>query len=244
LRPSIVIISGAGSGLGLSLADRFVKRGDVVYGLTRTRRNWMRARARVGSNPHFRLVQVDVTSEPAVKRFFSRIRRRKEQITVLINNAGYSNRLCRLEKETLPEFQKNLTCNLLSVFLMCKHALPLFLKQKSGWIVNVSSMSGKRAVPLLGAYSASKFGVVALSQSLAKENPKVGFKCVAVCPGGMNTSMRAKLFGKKEAARQQSTDFVAEKIMEIIEGKLPVESGGDVVIRHGQVTAVSHPPSA
>jgi len=239
-----VIISGAGSGLGLSLADRFVKRGDVVYGLTRTRRNWKQARARVGSNPHFHLLQVDVTSERAVRKLFAQIRRQKEPIDVLINNAGYSNRLCRLEKETLSEFQKNLTSNLLSVFLMCKHALPLFLKQRSGWIVNISSMSGKRAVPLLGAYSASKFGVVALSQSLAKENPKAGFKCVTVCPGGMNTSMRAKLFGKEEAARQQSTDFVAEKIMEIVEERLPVESGGDVVIRHGQVTAVNPPPSA
>ncbi len=241
---SIVVISGTGSGLGLSLAKKFLERGDTVYGLTRTRRNWSRARRQASHDSQFHLFQVDVTSEPAVRRFFSTLQRRKIQIEVLINNAGYSNRLRRLEKETLVEFQRNLTNNLVSVFLMCKYATPFFLRQKSGWMINISSMSGKRAVPQLGAYSASKFGVVALSQSLAKENLDSGFKCITVCPGGMNTLMRAKLFGREEASRQQSADFVAEKILEIVEGRLPVETGGDIVIRHGKVTAVNPAPPA
>ena len=60
----------------------------------------------------------------------------------------------------------------------------------------------------------------------------------------MNTQLRTKLFGREDAERQQSTDFVADKIMEIIEGKIVVQSGGDIVIRHGRVTAINPAPEA
>ncbi len=238
------MITGAGSGLGLNLADKFLHQGDTVYGVTKTKRHWKEAKKRASSANGLLLRQVDVASEGAVKRFLSEVRKQSGRIDILINSAGYANRPTRLEKESLREFQKNLSANLVSTFLMCKHSLPLFQKQRKGWIVNIASMAGKRAVPRLAAYSASKFAVLALTQCLAKENEDAGFKCVTVCPGGMNTEMRAKLFGRDDALRQQGADFVADKILEIIEGKLAVESGGDVVIRHGKVTAVNPLPPA
>jgi NAD(P)-dependent dehydrogenase (short-subunit alcohol dehydrogenase family) len=240
----VVVITGAGAGLGLSLVRKFLAQGDTVYGATKTRRHWKEIRNECADSRRLRLFQLDVTREPAVKQFLSMVRRKAGRIDILINNAGYANRPARLERETLKEFQNHLSANLVAPFLVLKYALPLFQKQNSGWILNVASMAGKRAVPRLAAYSASKFGVLALTQCLAKENPDSGFKTVTVCPGGMNTEMRTKLFGREDAGRQQSPDFVAEKILEIIEGKLAVQSGGDVVIRHGQVTAVNPLPPA
>ena len=240
----IVVITGAAAGLGLSLAKQFLGEEDTVYGLTRTRRHWQSAREKVGRSVHFILLQADVRLESAVKKALAEIHRQAGRIDILINNAGYAGRLVKIEEETAEGFKKHFSGNLLATFLMCKYALPFFEKQRNGWIVNISSMAGKRAVPLLGSYSASKFGVVALSQAIAKENPDAGFRCITICPGGMNTTMRAGIFGKADAGRQQSTDFVAEKIVEIIDGKIEVESGGDVVIRHGRVTAVNPPPEA
>ena len=101
-------------------------------------------------------------------------------------------------------------------------------------------MAGQRAVPRLAVYSAAKFGVLALSQAVAKENANIDFKCLTVCPGGMNTEMRANLFGWEDASRQQSPAFVADTIYDIYRNKIKVESGGDIVIRHGKVTAI-HP---
>lgn len=240
-----VIITGASSGLGLSLAQRFSKRQDTVYGVSSSRRNWKEAKERVNSKELFFLSQVDATSETQVKGFISKIVKTRKSIDILINNAGYANRPVKTEEESLRELQKNISSNLITTFLMCKYVLPILKKQKKGWMINISSYAGKRAVPLLGAYSASKFGVVALTQSIAKENLELtGFKCVAVCPGGINTQMREKLFGREDARRQQNADFVADKILEIIEGRIAVPSGGDVVIRHGQVTAVNPPPEA
>jgi hypothetical protein len=60
----------------------------------------------------------------------------------------------------------------------------------------------------------------------------------------MNTAMRAKLFGVADAKRQQSPDFVAEIIMRVVQGKIVVPSGGDIIIRHGKVAAINDPPPA
>lgn len=238
-----VIVTGASSGLGLSLVRKFVNAGDIVFGITRTRRHWASARNAVPS-PHFHLHQADLSIEKEVKRVVKKVLRKAGRIDLLVNSAGYARQLIRTEDERLTEFQKHLRHNLISVFLTCKFAIPVFKKQNKGWIINVASYAGKRAVPLLGAYSASKFAVVALTQSMAKENPDAGFKCITVCPGGMNTEMRARLLGRSEARQQQSPDWVAEQIFQVVEGKIAVSSGGDVVIRHGRPAAVNPPPEA
>lgn len=240
----IVVITGASAGLGLSLAKKFLNSKDTVYGISRTRKNWPRAIKRIRKPRNFHLIQSDLRQEASAGRVLFRIFRKTRRIDILINSAGYANRPTRFEKESLSELRENLSSNLVSTFLMCKAALPIFKKQNRGWMINVSSMAGKRAVPFLAAYSASKFGVVALTQSIMKENPKSKFKCITVCPGGMNTKMRVKLFGAQDARHQQSPDFVADKIMEIIEGKIDVPSGGDIVIRHGAVTSINPPPPA
>ncbi len=240
----VVIITGASRGLGLCLAERFVKAGGVVFGTSLTRKSWESARKRISDRKKFRLFLLDITREAGVKRFISKIRRICGRIDVLINCAGYVGRLAPIEDESLREFEKNIAVNLTGPFLMCKYVLPVFRARKKGWMINISSMAGKRAVPRLGAYSAGKFGLVALTQAIAKENPGGQFKCITVCPGGMNTEMRVNLFGRKDAERQQTPEFVAEKIMEIIYGRIEMESGWDIVIRHGKVTAINPLPGA
>lgn len=239
----IVVITGASTGLGLELSERFVLEGDMVYGATLTRRHWSSARKSIVPPERFNLSQVDVCSEAQVRRFLSKVYQKTDRLDILINNAGYANRPTPLEKLDTKEFEKHFTANLLSVFLMCKYALPLFQKQRSGLIINIASYAGKRAVPSLAAYSASKFGVVALGQAIAKENSDSGFRCITVCPGGMNTKMRERLFGKEDAERQQSAGFVAEQIMKIITGEIEVASGSDVVVRHRQVSTVNLLPA-
>lgn len=240
----IVVITGAATGLGLSLAKQFLDHGDAVFGVTLTKRHWPKAKKLLSHRSRFFLDQADVTQESEVKHFVNSLQKRAGRIDILINNAGYAGRTARIEEETLEEFEKNITSNLTSTFLMCKYTVPIFRRQQSGWIINISSMAGKRAVPLLSAYSASKFGVVALSQAVAKENRFPKFRCITICPGGMNTVMRAKLFGEEDAKRQQSPDYVAEKILDILDETIEVESGGDVVIRYGAITAINPPPNA
>jgi NAD(P)-dependent dehydrogenase (short-subunit alcohol dehydrogenase family) len=127
---------------------------------------------------------------------------------------------------------------------MCKYAIPFMKKQARALIMNISSMAGTRAVPRLAAYSAAKFGVLALSQAVAKENAGTGLRCITVCPGGMNTEMRCELFGAEDAERQQAPGFVAGIIADIAAGKTKISSGGHIIIRHSKIAGIVPPPEA
>ncbi len=238
----VVVITGASSGLGLSLSKRFVQDDCFVFGVSKTKKNWKALNKTFAYSSRLTMLQVDVTSEREVKQFVTNVYKKMGRIDILINSAGYSNHPIKIDKLSLKEFQKNLSANLISVFLMCKHSIPIFRKQNQGLIINISSMAGKRAVPRLAAYSASKFGVLALSQSIAKENESFHLKCVSVCPGGMNTVMRTKLFGLEDAQKQQSSEFVADVIMKVVKNEIAVDSGGDIVVRHGKITAINPVP--
>jgi len=188
----VIIITGASSGLGLSLAKKFIQLGDIVYGVSKTKKRWKHAEQTVNDSGRFSLYEVDVTSESQVRSFISLVHKKAGRIQTLINSAGYAGRLANIQDLELEEFQKNVSGNLISSFLMCKYTIPILRKQKSGLIVNVSSMAGKRAVPRLGAYSASKFGVLALSQSIA--NTAFGGSMCTISTGNgiTSTTSRAK----------------------------------------------------
>lgn len=109
--------------------------------------------------------------------------------------------------------------------------------------MNVSSMAGVRAVPRIAGYSASKFGVLAMTEAIAKENPD-WLKAITICPGGMNTKMRSDLFGKEDASRQQTPAFVASKMMQILKDEIPVLSASHIVIRHSRITQIMVPPNS
>ena len=238
----IVVITGASRGLGLELAKKFIADGDKVFGISRTRKYWADAKKALPSGG-FKLFQADITKEKTVKAVLGRIKRTAKRIDILINNAGYCGPLAKVEDTSVKELEKNMTQNLVSSFLMCKFAIPFMKANGNSLIINISSMAGPRAVPRLFPYSAAKFGVLALSQAVAKETEGTGLKCITVCPGGINTKMRRDLFGAEDAAKQQGPDFVANVIDQVVNGKLEVLSGGHIIIRHGKISGI-FPPSA
>ena len=238
-----IVITGASRGLGLALAKQFIASGDKVFGISRTRKYWPAAKKSINSD-RFKLLSGDMTSEKTVKALLAGIKRRAGSIDILINNAGYWTPLANVENISLKEFREHFKQNLETAFLMCKYAIPEMKKQPRAFIINISSMAGVRAVPRLAPYSAAKSGVIALSQAIAKENAQTGLQCITVCPGGMNTDMRTGLFGVEDAARQQTPEFVADIIAQIVEGKISVLSGGHIIVRHSKITGIFPPPAA
>ncbi len=237
-----VLLTGASSGLGLEVSKKLIENGFCVWGISKTTAHRRKVHAYINSKGKYQFFNKDLSQEKGAKEIFNRIHKLSGGIDLLINCAGYINELARVEKPSTTEIKKNFSFNLLSSFFMCKYSIPVLKKKGAGLIINISSMAGKRAVPGLAAYSISKFGVLALTQCIAKENAGTGLKCITVCPGGMKTRMREKVFGYKDAAKQQSAGFVANVILDIIKGKLQVESGGEVIIRHGKVQ-INPPPS-
>ena len=239
-----VLITGASRGLGLALAVRFAGRGDQVFAVSRTERHWKQAWQTLPDSGLVTWIAADITNEADVKGILKIIRKETGHLHLVINNAGYGGKLAAIDKIPRLEWERHLAANLTAAFLVSKEALPLVRKSGGGQIFNISSMAGTRAVPRLAAYSAAKFGLMALTQALAKENTDFPFKALTICPGGMNTEMRRVLFGAEDAAKQQSPDFVADLIIQIIDNKIPVENGAAVVIRNGKITAIQPMPGA
>lgn len=235
------LVTGASRGLGLDFSIRLLALGYQVIGVSLTKKHWFSAVKKANSE-HFSLIQADLSNESEVRNLFQEIKKNHSKLDLLVNNSAYGGVLQRIEDTTPSEFQSHLQSNLFSVFLMCHEAFPLLKKSQLPLVMNVSSMAGVRAVPQIAGYSASKFGVLAMTEAFAKENPD-WLKVVTICPGGMNTEMRASLFGKEDAAKQQTTEFVARTMEDVLTGKVELVSGSHIVIRHGKITQIIVPPN-
>ena len=133
-------------------------------------------------------LKCDVCKHSEVKTLVDVSVKRFGRIDVLVNNAGivYFESIMDTTEE---EWDKTIDTNLKGVFLFTKEVLPYMIENKSGVIINVSSGAGKYGFPNLSAYCASKFGVIGLTESVAKEVTDYNVKIMAICPGGVETKM-------------------------------------------------------
>src|SRR5260370_5252635 len=178
-------ITGASSGYGLALARYAIGRG---YNVVATARSVGKLAALTALAPERVLAQkLDVTvaddAATAVKAAIARLGR----IEVLINNAGYGI-IGAVEETPEAEFRAQMDTNFFGALSVAKAALPYLRAQKSGAIVNVSSMGGQMSFAGASAYSASKFALEGLSEALAQEVAPFGIKVIIVEPGALRTN--------------------------------------------------------
>jgi NAD(P)-dependent dehydrogenase (short-subunit alcohol dehydrogenase family) len=180
-------ITGAGSGIGAATARAALKAGDRVVA---TGRNLDKVRHALSDVAGDRLafVQLDVTKEaqaqPAVEAAIKTFGR----IDVLVNNAGYS-LLGNFEELSTTEIEALIATNFYGVMHAMRAVLPVMRKQRSGRIINVSSLAGIVGFKHCAAYSAAKFAVEGLSASVAQEVEPFGIRIVAVEPGFFRTDL-------------------------------------------------------
>jgi 3-oxoacyl-[acyl-carrier protein] reductase len=163
-------------------------------------------------------LKCDVSKHSEVKSLVDVSVKRFGRIDVLVNNAGIVYFKCLLDT-TEEEWDKTIDTNLKGVFLFTKEVLPYMIENKSGVIINVSSGAGKSGFPNLSAYCASKFGVIGLTESVAKEVTDNNVKIMAICPGGVDTKMIKAIFkvGYNASNRNlMKPEEVANKIYDMI----------------------------
>jgi 3-oxoacyl-[acyl-carrier protein] reductase len=146
-------------------------------------------------------VELDVTKPEAWKRAVERILKEADRIDVLVNNAGahQDNLLATMPLNSWEEVRDT---NLDAVFHGCQAVLPTMVHQRQGRIINIASLSALMAPAGQANYAAAKAGVVALTQSLAKEVARIGITVNAVCPGYVETEALAHLTEDERKAAQ------------------------------------------
>jgi len=177
-------ITGASSGFGRAFAEHAIARG---YNVVATARSTSRLEELVALAPERVLaLALDVDRSGEAKHAVDAAAARFGRIDVLINNAGFG-MVGAVEETPEPELRAIMETNFFGAVAMVRAVLPLLRAQKSGAIVNVSSMGGQLSYGGFGPYSASKFALEGISESLAQEMAPFGVKVLIVEPGAFRT---------------------------------------------------------
>ncbi len=196
------VITGAASGIGKACLKRLVADGCRVFALDRDAEALSVLERSYPDN--LVAVSMDISNEASVRTSVRHILKHVDRIDYLINSAGIDH-LDRIAECSFSDWRRILSVNLDGTFLMCHFVVKEMIAQKSGRIVNVASWLAKAGMAGHGPYAASKFGILGLTQSLAKEVAGSGITVNAVCPGPVEqTKMRAEA-DEQSLARGLST---------------------------------------
>lgn len=187
LSDRVVIVTGASSGIGRETALHFAReRARVVVAARRQERLQLLEKEIQALDTEVLSVPTDVAQPAQVEAMVQQAVERFGRVDILVNNAGSG--LFALVEETTPEdMEAILRVNFLGAFYGMRAVLPLMRKQRCGHIMNISSIIGKRGAPVFGAYCASKFAMVGLSESLRVELRGSGIDVSVICPVGTAT---------------------------------------------------------
>ena len=179
----VVVVTGVSSGIGRVTAEKFAKHGCQVFG---TVRNISKATPL----PSVQLVEMDVSDDASVKRGIQFVIDRAKRIDVLVNNAGVA-MLGSAEETSMDEAKWMFETNVFGILRTSKAALPHMRAQRSGRIVNVSSVLGFLPAPYMGLYSAAKHAVEGMSETLDQEVRQFGIRVSLVEPGFTKSKLDA-----------------------------------------------------
>ena len=211
----VAIITGAGSGIGRAISLRLSLEGAAVIAADLNEEaaekliHEIKGQGRRGLSLH-----TDVSIEKDVERMVKESLENFAQIDILVNNAGIGSTGLIIDHSE-EDWEKSMRVNLKGTFLCSKAVAKEMIPRKRGRIVNISSVAGKSAEEFIGAYCASKFGVIGLTQVLARELGRHLIMVNAVCPGYVWTPMWQSLAGwfreNFPSLRDKSLEEIFEK---------------------------------
>ena len=220
---SVALVTGCSSGIGLETAISLAREGHFTYA---TMRN-MKKSEDLDKIVHdedlpIKILELDVDDEESVDNTIAKIMEEKGRIDTLVNNAGWG-MWGTVEDVSIDEFKQQFETNFFSIIRMIQKVAPIMRKQKSGNIVNVSSVAGRIGFPVSPAYISSKFALEGLSECLRFELGPFGINVIIIEPGVIKTNF----FDSMKMAKKSNSDSVYNEITsKVVSGvKMMAEMG-------------------
>lgn len=199
------IITGAGRGIGRATAIAFAKEGIHVGLIGKTTSNLEAVAAELREyDVNVSIATADVADNESVTAAVEQIKSELGPIDILINNAGIG-KFGKFLELTPEEFKQIIDVNLMGIYYVTRAVLPEMIERQTGEIINISSTAGQKGAPVTSAYSASKFGVLGLTESLMLEVRKHNIRVSALTPSTVATDL---------AFAENLTDGNPDKVMQ------------------------------
>jgi len=203
LKDKVALITGAGRGIGKAVALDYARQGAKLALCARTGAELDQSVAEVRAlNVPAEGWVCDVSAEDSASEFVAQAAKNFGRVDVLVNNAGVMTRPAPMTEIDVKKWDYTIAVNLRGPFLITRAVLPIMLKQKSGSIVNVSSMIGRGAYANFAAYAASKWGLEGLTQTLAAEVRGANIRVNSVEPGYVATKLTGYHGSKPESVTE------------------------------------------
>lgn len=216
------IITAGAAGIGLAIARRFVEYGASVCICDISEENLASASSEI---PDALVVRADVSSSSAVQHLFDAFQDRFERLDILVNNAGISGPTKPVDEITDAEWQSTMGVNITGMFYTVRAAAPLFRKQRSGAVINMSSVAGRIGMPLRTPYSVSKYAVRGLTDVLAIELGEIGVRVNSLLPGLVDGPRGRRVIAEQAAARGMEIEKYEQIFLHNISMHTKVEMG-------------------
>lgn len=225
LRDQVCLITGGGRGIGKAIALAYTREGAKLALCARTASELEQTVAEMRKlGADCQGLTCDVSLEDSVKDFIGNVQSKFKRIDVLVNNAGVMTRPAPMTQLDIRKWDYTIAVNLRGPFLVTQAVLPIMMKQKSGSIINVSSMIGRGAYANFTAYAASKWGLEGFTVTLAAEVRSSNIRVNSVDPGYVAT----KITGYNGAKPESVTDvfvYLASEESKHVTGKMLSTSG-------------------
>lgn len=209
MKNKVIIITGAGMGLGFAAAKELASKGANLTLVDYNETSLENAKQEISREfPNVKIITVvaDVSDESAVKNYVDETVKAFGRVDGLYNNAGIEGRQAPLTEYDMGIFKKVLDINLMGVYFAMRHVIPVMQKQKYGRIVNVASVGGIRGVLNQTPYVASKHAVSGMTKNAALEYGRDGILTNAIAPGAILTPMVAEAFKQVNPADPKAAE--------------------------------------
>jgi NAD(P)-dependent dehydrogenase (short-subunit alcohol dehydrogenase family) len=198
LKGKVAIVTGSTKGIGRAIAIGYAEEGATVIVCGRSEdlaKNLAEELTQKGKKAI--AMKLDVTSHDSINQVVNQVMKQFSRIDILVNNAGISPIWKRAEDTSKEDWEQIIATNLTGAFLCAQAVGKVMIKQKSGKIINMTSVGGKVALPRLVAYCASKAGIISLTQVLAAEWAQHNILVNAIGPSYVETEFTAGLRGNQ-----------------------------------------------